>query len=150
MRMSSLLTVFRYAWALPCSAVGFVFLLAAWSTGAAVAVRDGTLEVAGGRIRDVVARLPRFMQFHAITLGHVVLACDEAALDACREHERVHVRQYERWGPAFFPLYLGSSLVQLLLGRDPYRDNRFEREAFASAARGSEATDGDNGIASGV
>lgn len=26
---------------------------------------------------------------------------------------RVHVRQYERWGVLFFPLYLGSSLLEL-------------------------------------
>jgi hypothetical protein len=42
----------------------------------------------------------------------------------------VHVRQYERWGVLFFPLYAASSLWQLARGRDPYRDNRFEREAF--------------------
>ena len=40
------------------------------------------------------------------------------------------MRQYERWGPFFLPAYLLSSLVALLLGRDPYLDNRFEREAF--------------------
>jgi hypothetical protein len=40
------------------------------------------------------------------------------------------VRQYERWG-GFFPLvYVGASLVVLLSGGDPYRDNPFEREAF--------------------
>ena len=35
----------------------------------------------------------------------------------------------------FFPLYLGSSLWQWLRGRDPYRDNRFEREAFVATSR---------------
>jgi hypothetical protein len=30
----------------------------------------------------------------------------------------------------FFPLYLGSSLLQIVRGRDPYLDNPFEREAF--------------------
>jgi hypothetical protein len=43
------------------------------------------------------------------------------------------VRQYERWGVLFFPLYLGSSLWQLLRGRSPYYANRFEREAFSTS-----------------
>jgi hypothetical protein len=47
----------------------------------------------------------------------------------------VHVRQYERWGPLFVPAYLLSSLVELLRGRRPYRDNWFEREAYGKTAR---------------
>jgi hypothetical protein len=46
----------------------------------------------------------------------------------------VHVRQYERWGPAFLPAYLLSSLLQLLRGRNPYRENHFERQAYAAVA----------------
>jgi hypothetical protein len=67
------------------------------------------------------------------TFGHVILGVDEATLAAVRAHEQVHVRQYERWGPFFGPAYLLSSLLQLLRGRSPYRDNLFEREAFAKA-----------------
>jgi hypothetical protein len=59
----------------------------------------------------------------------VIVGVDRAELKRSRAHEQVHVRQYERWGILFFPLYLGSSLGQLLRGRRPYRDNRFEREA---------------------
>ena len=40
------------------------------------------------------------------------------------------VRQYERWGPIFPFLYLLSSAAALVCGLDPYRDNRFEQEAF--------------------
>jgi tetratricopeptide (TPR) repeat protein len=47
-----------------------------------------------------------------------------------REHERVHVRQYERWGPLFIPLYLAAAAIAWWKGLDPYRDNPFEREAF--------------------
>jgi hypothetical protein len=53
---------------------------------------------------------------------------------AVRAHEQVHVRQYERWGPLFVPAYLLSSLVELLRGRRPYRDNWFEREAYGKTA----------------
>ncbi len=75
--------------------------------------------------------------FAAITFGHVVLGLDRAILDRVREHEQVHVRQYERWGPLFVPAYLLSSLVQLMHGRDPYRDNVFEREAYGKGSQRS-------------
>jgi hypothetical protein len=66
-----------------------------------------------------------------MTLGHVVLAQDQRSLIASRKHERVHVAQYERWGPLMIPLYLISSGAAGLSGKHPYWDNRFEREAFA-------------------
>jgi hypothetical protein len=65
-----------------------------------------------------------------MTFGHVVLGRDEHALAETRAHERVHVRQYERWGVLFLPAYLASSLWALLSGRHYYFDNAFEREAF--------------------
>ena len=66
--------------------------------------------------------------YRAITFGHVVLSLDE--LDpATLEHELVHVRQYERWGPLFPPLYLLGSLWAVLRGRHFYRDNPFELRA---------------------
>jgi hypothetical protein len=69
------------------------------------------------------------MSIAAITLGHVVLAQTRADLEQTRAHERVHVRQYERWGPFFPLLYLGASLAAWSRGDHPYLDNRFEREA---------------------
>ncbi len=131
----------RYAWAAPATAVGLIGTLAALPIGATARVVDGVLEVGGGRLAECIDRLPAALRFQAITLGHVILGTTHAALCELRTHERVHVRQYERWGLLFFPLYLGSSLVQWLRGRHPYLDNRFEREAFvgcASAVRGAE------------
>ncbi len=66
-----------------------------------------------------------------MTLGHVVLARDELLHDLTRSHERVHVRQCERWGPFFLPAYLLSSLWLAITRKNPYRDNPFEREAYA-------------------
>ena len=123
----------RYLWVLPASLVGLALAAFALALGARARVVAGVLEVGGGRLRSVVERLPAPMRFGAITLGHVIVGLDACLLDFCRAHEHVHVRQYERWGVLFFPLYLGSSLVQWLRGRDPYRDNRFEAEAFAKA-----------------
>lgn len=42
------------------------------------------------------------------------------------EHELVHVRQYELWGPLFVPIYLIASLWAHGRGGNAYRDNRFE------------------------
>lgn len=123
----------RYAWASPASAVGLLLLLVARVAGATVATLDGTIEVGGGRIALLIARLPHCMRFNAITFGHVILGIDHEVLAQCRMHERVHVRQYERWGILFFPLYLGSSLLEFLRGRDPYWNNYFERQACEEA-----------------
>lgn len=68
----------------------------------------------------------------ALTLGHVVLGRDAEALHRTRRHERVHVAQYERWGPFFLPAYALASLIAVLSGRRAYRDNAFEREAYAA------------------
>ena len=66
----------------------------------------------------------------AVTLGHTVLGQTDAALESFHDHEMVHVRQFERWGPLMGPAYLGCSLVLWLMNRRRYRENPFEREAF--------------------
>jgi len=92
------------------------------------------IEVGGGCLRTLISHLPSCARFAAITFGHVVIGIDHDVLHEVREHERIHVRQYERWGLLFFPLYVGSSVIQLLAGHNPYRDNVFEREAYAACA----------------
>jgi len=119
----------RYAWAAPATAVGLVLAIIVWLLGARAKVVDGVLEVGGGRLKAILSRLPGSLRFGAITFGHVIVGVDRAELDRSRAHEQVHVRQYERWGILFFPLYLGSSLGLLLRGRPPYWENRFEHEA---------------------
>jgi hypothetical protein len=128
--------VLRYLWALPATALGAVALGLAVVAGARVRRIDGTLEVAGGCVRAVVAALPRRLRFDAITLGHVIVGVDHARLAALRVHERVHVAQYERWGPLFIPLYLGASLVAWIDGEDPCLGNAFEREARRAESAG--------------
>ena len=125
----------RYLWVSPASLIGLLVGLFAIASGARARVVDGAIEVGGGHVRSLIMRLPEGLRFGAITLGHVIVGLDPTVLDHARAHERVHVRQYERWGLFFFPLYLGSSLLQLARGRDPYRDNCFEAEAFAKARR---------------
>jgi len=120
------------SWAAPNSALGLLFALLAIPKGT-IRHRDGVLECCAGRIPLGLRLLGRRGRIRAVTLGHVVLACDEAALAATREHERIHVRQYERYGPLFLPAYFASSIFALFRGGHVYFDNRFEAAAFAHA-----------------
>jgi hypothetical protein len=94
-------------------------------------------------VLEVHGRLTRFFLMHctllrggasAMTLGHVVIGRDRRLLEETRRHERVHVRQCERWGPLFIPAYVVACVVAFLSGRRAYEDNPFEREAFGEAA----------------
>jgi hypothetical protein len=122
----------RYAWAAPNSALGALLAIAALA-GGRVRVEAGVLECCGGVLPQLLRGLSWWVPIRALTLGHVVLASCPEALRDTRDHERAHVRQYERWGPLFLPLYVAASLVALAGGGDPYRDNRFEAAARAAA-----------------
>jgi hypothetical protein len=122
----------RYLWAFPATAVGLCLAWVARIGGATTHRVDGVLETAGGAFGRAFARLPAPFAFCAITLGHVVVGVDHSALARSRRHEHAHVRQYERWGLLFFPLYAASSLWEALRGNGPYRDNHFERQARAA------------------
>lgn len=90
----------------------------------------GVLEVHGGLATWVLKRALIEGGASAMTLGHVVLGRTEADLIRTRSHERIHVRQCERWGPLFIPAYIGCSIWLWFRGRDPYMDNPFEIEAY--------------------
>lgn len=125
-----------YAWAGPNSLIGLVLGLLASATGARARVVRGVLEFAGGALGAAIVKPVLHIPFRAITLGHVILGADAAALDAARDHEHIHVRQYETWGPFFLPAYVVSSLWQLACGRRCYRDNWFERQAYNESGTG--------------
>jgi len=126
-----------YLWVFPTTAVGLLFLLPTLVTrGGRAQWIAGVLEIHGGFTAWFLNRATRLWMpggAAAMTLGHVVLGVDAATLARTRAHERVHVRQCERWGPLFLPAYLLLSLIQWCHGRDAYYDNPFEREAYAQA-----------------
>jgi hypothetical protein len=117
-------------WALPTTLVGLALASTALFGGRGH-VRDGVLEAWGGLLAAVLRLWPPGVGAAAMGLGHVILAMSEEDLARHREHELVHVRQCERWGPLFLPAYAIASLSAWMRGRDPYEGNRFEREAFA-------------------
>jgi hypothetical protein len=119
----------RYLWAMPNTCLGAVLAVAALAGGGLRFVH-GVVEVHG----PVVAWLLRWLVplpcgADAITFGHVVAGRTEVALQLTRAHERVHVRQYERWGPLFIPAYLLAGGWAWVRGRGAYRGNYFERQA---------------------
>jgi hypothetical protein len=63
-----------------------------------------------------------------------VLVVDHAD-EELMTHERVHVAQYERWGPLFIPVYLLAGLVTKLRGGRAYADNPFELAARGTTNR---------------
>jgi hypothetical protein len=117
----------RYLWVAPCTLLGGVAALPVLLVGGArAAVVDGVIEVSGP---PQGAWWSRRLPFEAITLGHLVLASTPQAMQRLRVHERVHVRQAERWGPLFFVAYLALGAWQWLHGRGAYADHPFEVEA---------------------
>jgi hypothetical protein len=116
----------RYCWALPVSCIGLLPLPFVMLSGGAVVIAKGVIEAEGALVSFLLSRL----HIDAIAIGHVIFGRDRDSLVRSRNHERIHVRQCERWGPLFPFLYLMSSAIALLRGQDPYRDNRFEQEAF--------------------
>ncbi|HKV75448.1 MAG TPA: hypothetical protein VJN95_13090 [Gemmatimonadales bacterium] len=125
----------RYLWALPNTILGLGLAALAGATGGRVRVVDGVLEAEGGWIGPLLRHaVPLDGGAAAMTLGHVVLGRDASALVATRSHERVHVRQCERWGPAFLPAYCAASIGALLRGRHPYHGNAFEQAACRGEA----------------
>ncbi len=114
-----------YTWAAPTTMVGLVAGALTLGTGGKVQRRRGTLEFCGG----LAGWYFRRARIGAMTLGHVVLGQDHRCLESCREHEQAHVRQVERWGPAFLPAYLAASAIAWARGGNAYRDNWFEIDA---------------------
>ena len=106
----------RYIWASPWSLIGAV-----------LGFTFRTRRIHRGILLCEGATWPRRLgwRYRAITFGHVILCIDRIDVSTF-EHELVHVRQYELWGPLFVPIYLIASVWAGLRGGDVYRDNRFE------------------------
>ena len=118
-------------WASPGTLLGFVIGIVGLAAGGKYQWHSGVLEFYGGPTARFLRLMP--VRAAAMTFGHVVLGRDIASLDYTRAHERIHVRQYERWGPFFIPAYLSFSAALWLIGKDAYRDNPFEVEAYAGS-----------------
>ena len=125
-----------YLWALPVTAIGLLVACLALRGGRFARV-NGVLEATGGGVAWFLRHLPGRGRVLGMAMGHVIFALDEPTMHAVRDHERVHVRQFERWGILFFPAYGIAALAALARGRHPYFQNAFE--LAASRATSSES-----------
>ncbi len=125
--------ILLYIWVLPNSLIGLSVGLIGVMSGGGFQFRQGCLEFYGGFVTVMLKRIGLGQGVLAMTLGHTIIGQDQAGLDLARDHEQVHVAQYERWGPIFIPAYLSCSAYLWLLKKDAYRDNPFEVEAYRLA-----------------
>ena len=112
-----LLRLLAYVWASPNTFLGLLLGLLSFQRPR---VADGIVVFDGPR-RGFLALLSMFRRA-AITYGHVVLS-NRPLAGPLRVHELHHVRQYERLGPLYIPLYL---LIYVFTG---YRRHPFEEAA---------------------
>ena len=125
-------------WALPLTALA---LLVAAITGIfdrkqrishVKYAQAATVFVVHGQYLGALLRHHPLGQMHAVALGCCILAQDKACADRTLTHELVHVGQALRWGLMFPLAYSLASLWAWARGGDLYRDNVFEKAAFAA------------------
>jgi len=131
-KRSRFLQALIYIWVFPNSLLGLFVGLLGLATGGKSQLSRGCIEFYGGFVTWLLRRLGA-RGVTAMTLGHTIIGQKKDELTIVRDHEHVHVKQYERWGPFFLPVYLGSSLVLWMRGCDCYLDNPFEVEAYRLA-----------------
>ena len=124
------LTSIRVIWALPWTMFGVILGICALLTGGRVGFSRGVVEFCGGSASRILRLSPFLKEPAAVTFGHTILARSREDLENTREHELVHVRQYEQWGIFFIPVYLLWSGWLWIRGKHPYLDNPFEQEAY--------------------
>ncbi len=127
---TTILHLLAILWASPYTLLGLALGTLGLCTGGAARIRGRVIEFHGGAVKWLLQNCFFHDGAMAFTLGHTILGQTDAALDISREHELVHVRQFERWGLLMGPAYVGCSLVLWLTGQRPYYDNPFEQEAF--------------------
>jgi hypothetical protein len=124
-----------YLWVAPVSLCGLPLALLAKWTGGGFALHTGVLEIWGGKVGVWLDNgIPFFSSVNAFTLGHVVIGVSPTHLNNSRVHERVHVRQFERWGIVFPLVYALAGWQAKHQGGHPYWDNPYEIEAREAAA----------------
>jgi hypothetical protein len=122
----------RWLWPSPWTAFGLLIACLGLPGRGKIERYQGALIAYGRFIAWLLERVPIMGGAAALTLGHCILARTREDAVGTFEHEWVHVRQYERWGPFFVPAYFGCSVWLWMRSCDPYLKNPFEIEAYTS------------------
>ncbi|MBN2313833.1 MAG: hypothetical protein JXM79_07875 [Sedimentisphaerales bacterium] len=126
----TILSLIKYIWAFPATILGLILILFALMQEGSASIVDGVIEAHGGIITKILKNgFPMLGKAATFTLGHIILGCDFQCLSKSRKHKRIHVKQYELWGPFFIPSYLVASFFIFIKGGNPYGDNPFEKKA---------------------
>jgi hypothetical protein len=112
----------RFVWTLPNTLLG---LLAGALTFQRPRIVEGALVFDRGP-RGLTAVMRAFDRA-AMTVGYVIVSSEPVEGTLLR-HEVEHIRQYERWGPFFIPVYLLLAI--------PYGYRRHPMELAAMRASG--------------
>ena len=142
--ISFILKTLFVIWTLPNTCVGLLVGFAGTLFGGKWQFRRGCFEFYGGPVTWLLQKMPTGSGAIALTLGHTIFGQNLNCLDIARDHEHVHVKQYERWGPLFVPAYFLSSAYLWIQKKDPYRDNPFEVEAYAKATPTAKNSDNES------
>ena len=127
---SNLRRLVCWLWPCPWTFLGLVIGTVARIGGGHVGLHKGTIVCWGPWLNRLLRCVPISGGASAMTLGHTILARSETDMLRTHDHELVHVRQYERWGIFFVPAYFAASFWLWYTGKDCYRENPFEKEAF--------------------
>ena len=104
-------------WAAPWSLLGLLIGAVGLLSGGHVQRKGRILEFSGGCLPVILHVFPFYFGSPVATFGQVVLGRSDRYLNACRKHQLVHVRQYERWGLLFIPAYLTCSAALWFWGK---------------------------------
>jgi hypothetical protein len=127
---AGIIVLSKVIWAAPWSVWALALGMIALLTGGKVQWSGEVLEFWGGFLSLFLKYFPFVAGSPVATFGHVVLGRSQRHLEACRPHQLIHVKQYERWGPLFVPAYITFWVILWFRGKHPYYDNPFEREAY--------------------
>jgi hypothetical protein len=132
--LSLLCKFFHWGWAMPWTLFALTIGIVGLARGTKIEWYCGTIICHSGWVERLLKKVPIPGGASALTLGHAILARSREAMVQSHAHEMIHVHQYERWGLFFVPAYLGISCWLMMRGKDPYFDNPFECEAYASTS----------------
>lgn len=118
-------------WTLPNTLVGLTIGGVGCAFGGKARLNGRTVEFYGGLVQWLLQKMPQGKHVLAVTVGNTILGQSLASLNIARDHELVHVAQFERWGPLMLPVYTLASCYVWMKGKRFYRDNPFEVEAYA-------------------
>jgi len=107
MTARTFIMILAIIWASPYTLFGLFLGFIGICTGGHARIRGRVIEFYGGGVKWLLQQFFFGEGAMAFTLGHTILGQTDAALDISRDHEMVHVRQFERWGPLMGPAYLG-------------------------------------------